>query len=293
MLIGAHVSCSGGLEKSIDRACEIGAEAIQIFTSSPQMWRPDNHADDAISRFRERAESCGITETFIHGIYLINLATESREQLGRSVGALKMALKTSSRIGARGVIFHVGSHKGSGFDEVLPQICDAVSDVLSYSASDSWLILENSAGMGGSIGSDFAELGTIIRSIGDKRLKVCLDTCHMFAAGYDVRTSAALDKTMNEFDREVGLDCLVAVHANDSKVDLKGGRDRHENIGEGFIGTEGFETILGHPAFAEVPMLLEVPGFDKSGPDRPNVDLLRDIRRRAGLPEPERSPASA
>jgi deoxyribonuclease IV len=293
MLIGAHVSCSGGLDKSIDRACEIGAEAIQIFTSSPQMWRPDNHADEAVMRFRQRAEECAIADTFIHGIYLINLATEAREQLGRSVGALKMAMKTSSRIGARGVIFHVGSHKGSGFEEVLPQICSAVSDVLASTPEDSWLILENSAGMGGSIGSDFAELGTIISSVGDDRVKVCLDTCHMFAAGYEVRTSSGLDQTMAEFDREVGLDRLVAVHANDSKVDLKGGKDRHENIGEGFIGVDGFATILGHSAFAEVPLLLEVPGFDKSGPDRPNVDILRDIRQKLGLPEPARPVASS
>jgi deoxyribonuclease IV len=291
MLIGAHVSCSGGLEKSIDRACEIGAEAIQIFTASPQMWRPVNHADENVSLFRERAEACGIADTFIHGIYLINLAADVPEQLGRSVGALKMALKTSSRIGARGVIFHVGSHKGSGFEEVMGQICASVSDVLANTPDDSWLILENSAGMGGSIGSNFAELGAIIRSVGDDRIKVCLDTCHMFAAGYDVRTPAALDQTMDEFEREVGLERLVAVHANDSKVDLKGGKDRHENIGQGFIGEEGFMTILGHPAFADVPFLLEVPGMDKSGPDRPNVDALRDIRHRLGLPEPVRQPA--
>jgi deoxyribonuclease-4 len=293
MLIGAHVSCSGGLEKGIDRAREIGAEAIQIFSAAPQTWRPSNHSDESVARFRENAAESAIDDVFIHAIYLINLGTEAPEQLGRSIGALKLALKTSSRIGARGVIFHVGSHKGVGFTEVLPQVLTAVDDVLSNTPEDSWLILENSAGMGGSIGSDFAELGAIINESGNERLKVCLDTCHTLAAGYEIRTKSGLDETMERFDREVGVARLVAVHANDSKVDLGGGVDRHENIGQGFIGEEGFETLFSHEAFANVPMLLEVPGFEKNGPDQQNVDILRDIRRRVGLPEPERPILSA
>ena len=218
----------------------------------------------------------------------MNLAAESPEHLGRSVGSLKLALQTASRMGARGVIFHVGSHKGAGFDQVHDQILAAVSDILAHAPADTWLILENSAGMGGSIGSAFSELGAIIRGIGDDRLRVCLDTCHSLAAGYEVRTRAGVEATMEEFDREIGLDRLVAVHANDSKVDLHGGKDRHENIGCGFIGEEGFLNLFAHPAFAEQPLLLEVPGVDRGGPDRPNVDALRSIRRRLGLPEPER-----
>ncbi len=288
MLIGAHVSCTGGLSKSIDRACDIGAEAIQIFASAPQSWRPDNHPDEEVARFRERSAACGITETYIHAIYLINLGTEDPVQLGRSIGSLKTVLKTGSRIGARGAIFHVGSHKGAGFDAVLPQIAASVDEILAQTPEDSWLILENSAGMGGSIGSDFTELGAIIHCVDNDRLKVCLDTCHTLAAGYEIRTPEGLDATMAEFEREIGLERLVAVHANDSKVDLRGGRDRHENIGQGYIGADGFRTILGHPVFAGLPLLLEVPGFDKNGPDRQNVDLLREIRRARGLPEPDR-----
>lgn len=197
MLIGAHVSCSGGLERGIDRAREIGAEAIQIFSAAPQTWRPSNHSDESVARFRENAAESAIDDVFIHAIYLINLGTEAPEQLGRSIGALKLALKTSSRIGARGVIFHVGSHKGVGFTEVLPQVLTAVDDVLSNTPEDSWLILENSAGMGGSIGSDFAELGAIINESGNERLKVCLDTCHTLAAGYEIRTKSGLDETWN------------------------------------------------------------------------------------------------
>jgi deoxyribonuclease-4 len=293
MEIGAHVSSAGGLDKTVERACAIGAEAIQLFASAPQSWRPTEHSDEEYQRFRELAAEAGIENSFLHGIYLVNLATESSEQLGRSVGSLKLAMKTASRMGARGVIFHVGSHKGAGFDEVVGQILEAVSDVLDYSPADAWLILENSAGMGGSIGSRFSELGAIIHRVGDDRLRVCLDTCHTLAAGYEVRTTPGIDATMAEFDREIGLDRLVAVHANDSKVDLNGGKDRHENIGQGFIGEEGFLSLFAHPAFAQMPLLLEVPGTDRSGPDRPNVDALRDIRSRLGLPERERPVLSA
>jgi len=288
MEIGAHVSSASGLDKTIERACAIGAEAIQLFASAPQSWRPTEHSDEEFALFRERAAAAAIENSFLHAIYLVNLATESSEQLGRSVGSLKMAMKTASRMGARGVIFHVGSHKGAGFDEVVGQILGAVAEILEYSPPDAWLILENSAGMGGSIGSQFAELGAIIRGVGDERLRVCLDTCHTLAAGYEVRTPEGIADTMAEFDREIGLERLVAVHANDSKVDLSGGKDRHENIGQGFIGEEGFIALLGHPAFADMPLLLEVPGFEHNGPDRQNVDALREIRKRLGLPERER-----
>jgi deoxyribonuclease IV len=292
MEIGAHVSSASGLDKTVERACEIGAEAIQLFASAPQSWRPTEHSDEEFVRYRERAAACGIDNAFLHAIYLVNLASESPEQLGRSIGSLKMAMKTASRMGARGVIFHVGSHKGVGFEEVTGQIFQAVSDILAGSPADTWLILENSAGMGGSIGSKFAELGAILRGVSDDRLRVCLDTCHTLAAGYEVRTKAGIDQTMDEFDREIGLDRLVAVHANDSKVDLNGGKDRHENIGQGFIGEEGFLNLFGHAAFVNMPLLLEVPGTDRSGPDRQNVDALRLIRRQLGLPEPERPAVS-
>jgi deoxyribonuclease-4 len=293
MEIGAHVSSAASLDKCVERACDIGAEAIQLFASAPQSWRPGAHTEDEFARYRERASACGIQNSFLHAIYLINLATDNPELLGRSIGSLKMALKIASEMRARGVIFHVGSHKGSGFPGVLPQILEAVSDILAGTPPESWLILENSAGMGGSIGSSCAELGAIIKGVGDDRLKVCLDTCHALAAGYEIRTRAGIDATMAEFDREIGLGRLVAVHANDSKVDLNGGKDRHENIGEGFIGEEGFLTLFGHPAFADMPLLLEVPGFEHKGPDRQNVDLLRSIRARLGLPEPAHPAVSA
>jgi apurinic endonuclease APN1 len=187
-------------------------------------------------------------------------------------------MNTCSQLGIQGVIFHLGSHKGMGLDAVFDQICRACSDVLENSPGDTQLILENSAGSGGTIGSRFADLGRIIKMVGSDRLKVCLDTQHSYAAGYDLASAEGLELAMTEFEQEVGFQQLVAVHANDSKVELGSGRDRHENIGDGHIGKDGFRRIMGHRAFKDVPFLLEVPGFDGKGPDQQNIDTLKALR---------------
>ena len=278
MKIGAHVGASGGLTTAFERAAAIGAETIQIFGAPPQMWRRRKIRPDECEAFRAAMAETGIEPVFLHGPYLINLATEKPEQLTKSTDALSEDLRLASAIGAKGVIFHVGSHKGVGFAKRLPQIKKALKQVLKETPDDAWIILENSAGQGGSVGSKLEELAAIIAAVGSDRLKVCLDTEHAYAAGYNLADSDALEETMAQFDREIGLSRLVAVHANDSKIELGGGVDRHDNIGEGHIGRAGFEVIMAHPAFREVPFLLEVPGFEKEGPDKPNVDILLEIR---------------
>ena len=278
MKIGAHVGASGGLATAFERAAAIGAETIQIFGAPPQMWRRRKIRPDECEAFRAAMAETGIEPVFLHGPYLINLATEKPEQLTKSTDALSEDLRLASAIGAKGVIFHVGSHKGVGFAKRLPQIKKALKQVLKDTPDDAWIILENSAGQGGSVGSKLEELAAIIAAVGSDRLKVCLDTEHAYAAGYNLADSDALEETMALFDREIGLSRLVAVHANDSKIELGGGVDRHENIGEGHIGRAGFEVIMAHTAFREVPFLLEVPGFEKEGPDKPNVDILLEIR---------------
>jgi deoxyribonuclease-4 len=275
--LGAHVSASGGLHKAVDRAHEIGAETIQVFASAPLAWRRNDHSSAEIEAYRAKTESTGIGPAFIHGAYLVNLATGNRSHRARSLGALVHDMKVCHLLGAKGVIFHVASHLGAGYDRVLRRVADSVRRVVDATPEATWLILENSAGMGSTIGSRFAELGAIIREAGSPRVKVCLDTQHAFAAGYDVRSRAGLAATMAEFDREIGLANLVAVHANDSKCPLGGGADRHENIGMGHIGRNGFETIMAHPAFADVPFLLEVPGVANHGPNRENVEILKEI----------------
>lgn len=282
MKVGAHVGASGGLITAFERARAIGAETIQIFGAPPQTWRRRIIRPEECEAFQAGMKETGIQPVFLHGPYLINLATEAPEQLTKSTDALTGDLKLASAIGAKGVIFHVGSHKGVGFEQVLPQVADALRRVLADTPDDAWIILENSAGQGGSVGSKFTELGAIIRAVDSPRLKVCIDTEHAFASGYNLADAKALAGVMQEFDREAGLDRLVAVHANDSKIPLGGGVDRHDNIGEGHIGRAGFEVIMAHKAFRDVPFLLEVPGFDKEGPDKPNVDLLKKIRTKVG-----------
>ena len=282
--IGAHVRSGGGVDKAIDRAVEMGAETIQIFSGSPQAWRRKNYTTTEVDDFRAKTADTGIEPCFIHGLYLVNLASQSPDFLQKSYDALVAEMNAASLIGAKGVIFHLGSHKGAGYDTCVDQVIDYCSRILEATPDDAWLILENSAGMGGAIGSKFEELGKIVRDTGSERVKVCLDTCHTFAAGYEVTTRPGLDATMAEFDKEIGLERLVAVHANDSKMPLGGAMDRHANIGEGHIGRDGFVNILSHPAFAELPFLLEVPGMDDSGPDKPNVDILKGLRDEALKP---------
>ena len=279
MELGAHVSAAGGVDKAVGRAVDIGAEAIQLFASSPRGWRFRPIPDDKAAAYKEKAAAAGIGSTFLHGSYLVNIGG-APELVEKSVDSLVNHMNAAAQLRAKGVIFHSGSHKGVGFDTVFGQAVNALEQVLDNTDIGVDLIIENCAGMGAQIGASFGELGRLIKAVDSDRLKICLDTEHAFAAGYNIADAQGIKKAIDEFDAEIGLDRLVVVHANDAKVEFGSGIDRHENIGEGYIGIEGFETIMGHPAFADVPFLLEVPGMDKKGPDKPNLDRLKDIRRR-------------
>ena len=283
MKLGAHVSTSGGLEKAIDRGAEIGCETIQIFGSSPQSWAYKPLPEEQTRLFREKAKRSGIDPVFFHAVYLINLGTPVPANLEKGIQSLVNYIGLAAEVDARGVIVHPGSHKGAGYEGILEQIVSGIERVLSSSPQGPWLTLENTAGMGQHIGASFEELGRIIAGVDASqrdRVKVCLDTQHSLAAGYDVATKEGLEAMLAEFDRHIGLDNLAAVHANDSKYPLGGGVDRHENIGQGYIGLEGFENIIANPAFRDVPFLLEVPGLDNKGPDRANLDILKEMRSR-------------
>ncbi|MFH1560030.1 MAG: deoxyribonuclease IV [Chloroflexota bacterium] len=283
MKVGAHVSTSGGLDKAIDRAQEMGAETIQIFASSPRGWAFKPIPPAVASAFREKAKSTGISPTFLHGIYLVNLGSPSEEQLSKSVQTLINYMRVAEEIGAVGVIFHAGSHLGAGFSGVFDQAVGALEQVLRASPGAARLIIENSAGMGQHIGSSFQEIGQMVKAVSNPQMGVCLDTQHLFAAGFEVTEKAGLERVMEEFDREVGLSNLVVVHANDSKTPFASGVDRHENIGQGHMGLEAFRIIMRHPAFMDVPFLLEVPGEDGKGPDKANLDVLKGLRAEVGL----------
>ena len=284
MKLGAHVSTSGGLDKAIDRAQEMGAEAVQIFVSSPRGWAFKPISEDAVTAFRDKASAIGIGPVFFHAIYLVSLGTPTPDHLAKSEKALTDYMQAAGALGASGVIFHAGSHKGAGFENVFDQAVRTMDRVLSASPPDVWLMLENSAGMGDHICSSFSEIGRLVRALEAPNVRVCLDTQHLFAASYDVTTPDGLERVLEEFDREVGLDNLTAVHANDSKTPLGSAVDRHENIGQGHMGLDAFRAIMAHPAFRDVPFLLEVPGVDGEGPDKANLDILKGIRQELGLP---------
>ncbi len=281
MYLGAHVSAAGGIENAVGRAVEIGAEAVQIFPSSPRMWRFKMAPDANIEKFNQAAAEANLGPTVFHGIYLAALASEDEALVERSIESLTNYLLLAEAAGVNGVLFHPASHKGRGYDVIEKQFVDAVHRILSAAPGTPWLALENSAGMGDHIGSKFDELGRLVKAIDHPRIRICFDTQHAFAAGYDVSTGAGLDEAMSEFDREIGLDLITAVHANDSKTPLGSSVDRHENIGEGEIGVDGFAAILSHPALQDVPFYLEVPGFEKTGPDKKNMDLIKKIREQA------------
>ena len=266
MRVGAHISSSGGPQNVFSRAGEIGAEAIQLFISAPRQWRPPNLGDEAVAAFRTEHERMPVP-VFFHGVYLVNLGTQDEKLLNRSAGSLKQYVKWAGALGVEGAIFHVGSHKGAGFDAVKDQICRVMLEVLEAADNDSMLLIENNAGQGNGIGSTFTEIGEIIRGCDEHpRIGVCLDTCHAFAMGYDITQREGCELAMEEFDREIGLDRLRAVHANDSKIALGGVRDRHENIGDGHMGLDGFRTILAHPPSAMRPSSSRCPALRATGP---------------------------
>lgn len=282
MKIGAHVSTAGGVGKAVDRAATIGCEALQIFGSSPQAWAFRQISDSDAEDFRQRMADAGMGPVFLHAIFLVNLGTNREEVLKKSIDSLTAHLNLAGSLGAAGVIFHPGSHGGAGFEAVLPQVADGIKRALAPAAEGPWLVVENMAGMGRHIGAKFEELGAILDLADDPRVKVCLDTQHSFAAGYDLTNREGIAALLEAVDRGPGASNVVAIHANDSKRLCGSGVDRHDNIGEGFIGEDGFAAFMEHPCFRDVPFLLEVPGFDGKGPDKRNVDILKGIRSRLG-----------
>lgn len=279
--IGAHVSSSGGIWTAIQRGIALEAEAVQIFGSAPQTWRKTNHTPAALERFREARASAGLRAVWLHCPYLPNLAAEDDAMWEKSIDCVVNALTVAAGADADGAVLHTGSHRGKGLDAVLPRVASAIERILDAAPGEALLALENAAGQGGTIGKDFTELGSILRAVPTSRLAICLDTCHAYAAGYDLATPEGMRAMLSEIDGEVGLDRLALIHANDSKMPFGSTRDRHENIGDGYIGFAGFRTILATPELQRLPMLLEVPGLDDKGPDLENVRRLKQLREEA------------
>ena len=284
MRFGGHVSTSGGIHTAIDRAEAFGCEAVQIFTQSPRMWRPTNHDPANIERFKQRVAEVGITDVHCHALYLVNLASPDEAIYEKSVATMRATMEVACAIEADGVIFHVGSHLGAGFEAGLERVVPAMRQVLELCSEKTWLLMENSAGAGGTIGRSIPELAAIFAALnGHERLGICLDSCHLYVSGCDVTDAAAVAAVLDEVDATIGLDRLRALHVNDSKAPLGSNRDRHDNIGAGLLG-EQLGVFLASPRLQELPALLEVPGPDGHGPDAEQVRLLRELHDRAAGP---------
>ena len=278
MLIGAHVSTAGGLANAIERGVERGCEAIQIFHQSPRMWRPTKYSDDDFAEFREAQSDSPIESVTIHAIYLINCASKERDVRRKSITSLKHALRVGDGIGADGVVLHAGARKGEPHGPSVKRAGKAIAEALDASERCP-LLLENTAGTQGPLGRNFDEIAELIDAAGgSKRLGACLDSCHLLAAGFEIRTADALHGVLGEFDSKVGLDLLRCVHVNDSKVELGANRDLHALLGEGEIGERGLSVFLSEPAFDDMPMLLET-GRD-GAPSAEDVQHAKRLRKR-------------
>lgn len=277
--IGAHVSAAGGLYNCFDKAKKIGAACLQIFGASPRQWQVLLPSLEAIKEYKKRERASKLGPVFLHGPYLANIGTVENNRLWHgSARALADHLKIADLLGAQGLIFHIGSVKGGGDRKAgIKQVAKGIKQILAAVPGKTQLIMENAAGGGGKLGALPEEIGAIIQLVGDPRVKVCIDTQHAFAAGVLDYTTAGIAAFVKKCDRVFGWKNIVAIHANDSKSEAGSHFDRHENIGEGKIGLEGFVNLSQNKHFASLPWILEVPGFADEGPDKRNVEILKRV----------------
>ena len=279
LILGAHESIAGGMSKAFDRAQSVGCESVQIFVKSNRAWAAKPLTDEDIERFRARAEESGIQPVVGHASYLLNLGTPDEELWKKSRDVLILELQRCEVLGVGYLVLHPGSHVGSGEEVGLTRVAQALGQVHAATPGFSaQILLETTAGQGTSLGYSFDHLAWLLSHTPEgERLGVCLDTCHVFAAGYELRTLEGYTDTIETFDHVIGLDRLYAIHLNDSKGDLGSRKDRHEHIGKGHIGLDGFRHVMNDPRLAGLPGLLETPKREDLREDRENLTTLRSL----------------
>jgi len=277
MRLGAHVSISGALDLAIDRAVAIGCECLQIFYGSPRQWREVAYADPVLDRFVAKRRAAHLDPLVAHAAYLINLAAPDRVDREKSIASLAATVQGVERLDGLGAVTHLGSRMGAPRGVALRRIATAVRQVLNRTRH-AMILLENSAGAGGHVGARLDDLADVLRQVDDPRVGICLDTAHLYAAGWDLRTPDGIREMVRAVDRVVGWPHVALLHLNDSRGALGSGLDRHENIGEGWIGLDGFRAFMAHPRVRMIPGIIETPGFDRRGPDRRNLLRLKRLR---------------
>ena len=288
MLIGAHVSPAGGPARAIERGVETACDAIPIFNQNPRAWKPTVYSDEQVSDFRAAMGSSRVDALLIHAVYLLNAASDEKEFRDKTRASLIASLQAGDALGAHAVVLHPGSAKTGKVAPAIKRAGKVIAQALSQSEHCA-LHLENTAGAGGTLGRSFQELADLIDAAGgSKRLGMCLDSCHLLASGYDIRTEEGLTHVLDDCASVVGLDRLGSLHLNDSQTPLGSNRDRHADVGEGELGTRGCAVFLSEPRFEGLPCVLETPGPDGHGPDRAQLTRTRRLRgqglrrRRAG-----------
>jgi deoxyribonuclease-4 len=280
MLIGAHVSPAGGPASAVARGVRRGARAIQIFNQNPRAWKPRVYRAEEVVAFREAIAACDVDALLIHAVYLLNCASPDPDIRAKTLASLTSSLRAGTALGAHAVVLHPGSALRG---EVAPAIARA-GEVIAEALAESDgcpLHLENTAGTGGTLGRSFVELAALIDAAGgDERLGLCLDSCHLLASGFDIRTEAGLDDVLEQCVELVGIERLGSLHLNDSSTPLGSHRDRHANVGEGEIGADGCAVFLSEPRFDGLPCVLETPGPNHSGPSAQELALARALRAR-------------
>ncbi len=278
MLIGAHVSPAGGLPKAIARGVERDCRSIQIFNQSPRMWRPSSYPEEDIATFREAMADSPIDAVLIHAVYLLNCASEDPGIRAKSLASLTHSLRVGHAIGASGVVLHPGSAKTGHVGEAITRAAVSIREALAESEGCE-LHLENTAGTGGTLGRSFEELAALIEQAGgSERLGVCLDSCHLLASGYDIRTAKGMSKTLRSCTAALGKGRVRSLHLNDSQTPLGSNRDRHANLGKGELSEEGCSAFLSAPGLQRLPCVLETPGENREGAGREEIALANRLR---------------
>ncbi|MCP9488485.1 MAG: deoxyribonuclease IV [Solirubrobacteraceae bacterium MAG38_C4-C5] len=280
MLIGAHVSPAGGPAKAVERGVERGCRAIQIFNQNPRAWKPRDYSDEEVAAFREAMDGSDVDALLIHAVYLLNCASDDEDIRAKSLRSLISSLRAGAALGAHAVVLHPGSAKTGDVGEAIARAGATIREALAESDGCP-LHLENTAGAGGTLGRSFEELAALVDAAGgDERLGVCLDSCHLLASGFDVRTPSGVAAALDDCVSAVGLERIGSLHLNDSQTPLGSNRDRHAAVGAGELGADGCAAFLGDPRFDDLPCVLETPGPDGKGPDRDEIALAVALRER-------------
>jgi deoxyribonuclease IV len=277
LLLGAHMSIAGGLDRAFDRGEEVGCTAMQIFTANASRWHGKPVSPEAAEKFSSRWKSSTIGPVFAHDSYLINLASQDPKLLEKSKRAFLEELRRCASLGLAGVVMHPGAHLGAGENIGLDRVRSAFEEILAVSPREVMILIENTAGQGTYLGGPFNHIAALLEGFPRERFGVCFDTCHACAAGYDLSSASGYRATMDDFDRLIGFDRLQLFHVNDSLKECGSRVDRHAHIGEGAIGLAGFRNLMRDDRLAHIPKILETPKGEGGTMDRKNLELLKDL----------------